>query len=231
MSNKNILVLGSKPDSKLPDIEVEKIYTANGAAERALNYKKKYPTTPLTCLVGAAEFVRNYRVRERIIKSHPERLIVRGHMGLPKELQNNCDLICYDFKSQWNFQKKFFNNSNLTMLMAEYFYHTNYIKKMTHFLKHLKHKNFQGISTGFFSILMALEENLDSDIIVSGIGMKGGKQFYKSERSNFFVYDSRARVDRYLINKLPKRYKDRISTLDTGLAEIDNISMWSGNFF
>jgi len=36
-----VLVLGSKPDSKLPDIQVKKIYTANAAAERVLEYKKK----------------------------------------------------------------------------------------------------------------------------------------------------------------------------------------------
>ena len=38
MSKKNILVLGSKPGSMLPNIKVEKIYTANGAAEKAQKY-------------------------------------------------------------------------------------------------------------------------------------------------------------------------------------------------
>ena len=59
--------------------------------------------------------------------------------------------------------------------------------------------------------------------------MTGGKQFYKSERSNYFVYDSRARVDRFLINKLLERYKDRLYTLDQELAEISGISLWKGN--
>ena len=51
--------------------------------------------------------------------------------------------------------------------------------------------------------------------------MKGGKQFYKSERSNYFVYDSRAKVDRFLIKRLLKKYKDRMYTLDADLAEIE----------
>ena len=42
MFNNNILVLGSKPDSDLPDINVKKIYTANAAAERADYFRKKY---------------------------------------------------------------------------------------------------------------------------------------------------------------------------------------------
>ena len=35
------IVFGSKPNSKIPKDKVKKIYTANGAAIRALNYKKK----------------------------------------------------------------------------------------------------------------------------------------------------------------------------------------------
>ena len=54
--DKYILVLGSKPGSKLPDIKVENIYSANGAAERAIEYKKKYPNTQHTALIGSKEF-------------------------------------------------------------------------------------------------------------------------------------------------------------------------------
>ena len=53
LSQKNVLVLGSKPDSVLPDLQVSSIYTANGAAERAKIYKEKYPNTPLICCAGA----------------------------------------------------------------------------------------------------------------------------------------------------------------------------------
>ena len=61
--------------------------------------------------------------------------------------------------------------------------------------------------------------------------MKGGKQLYKSERSNHFVYDSRARVDRFLITRLLKKYKYRLFTLDSDLTEVANINKWNGNSF
>lgn len=61
--------------------------------------------------------------------------------------------------------------------------------------------------------------------------MKGGKQFYKSNRSNYFVYDSRARVDRFLINRLLKKYKYRLFTLDKDLIQVANINKWNGNSF
>ena len=39
LHSNNILILGSKKGSKLPNIKVDMIYSANGAAERALFYK------------------------------------------------------------------------------------------------------------------------------------------------------------------------------------------------
>ena len=66
LSQKNVLVLGSKPDSVLPDLQVSSIYAANGAAERAKIYKEKYPNTPLICCAGASEFARNENVKSRI---------------------------------------------------------------------------------------------------------------------------------------------------------------------
>ena len=58
--------------------------------------------------------------------------------------------------------------------------------------------------------------------------MTGGKQFYKSERSKYFIYDSRARVDRFLINKLNIDYKNRLFSLDEELVNVANINKWTG---
>ena len=38
----NIMVIGSKPQNQLPNIDFDKIYAANGAAEVAYIYKKKW---------------------------------------------------------------------------------------------------------------------------------------------------------------------------------------------
>ena len=54
--------------------------------------------------------------------------------------------------------------------------------------------------------------------------MKGGKHFYKTERSKYFAYDSRPRVDRFLIRRLQKKYKNRLYSLDSGLFEIAKIN-------
>ena len=226
MKSQNILVIGSKPKSIIPKMLFEKIYTANGAAERALFYRKKYPKVSLTCLCGASEFVRNFRVKKRIIKSKPERLIIRsGKITLPKELTNHTKLICLNDQKQWNFQKNFFGLKSLSLLQGEYFYHEEYLKKIYYLLKCFKNKSFQGVSTGFYSILMALKENPHSKIIISGIGMSGGVQFYKSKRSETFDYSPRARVDRFLVKQIDKDLKKHLFSADKELVSNAGITL------
>ena len=230
MPENNVLVLGSKPDSKLPDLKVSKIYTANGAAERADYFRKKYVDNELICITGASEFVRNEHVSKRIKNSKPSRLIIRsGIINLPTILNSHTELKCISNLSQWSFQSNFFRFSFFALLISEFCHQEKILDKIIHVVKAIKNKKIQGVSTGFFAILLALIENPNTNIIISGIGMKGGKQFYKSERSNYFVYDSRARVDRFLVKLLLKKHKSRLYTLDTDLAEIAGIGIWNGD--
>jgi len=229
MFKHNVLVLGSKPGSNLPDIEVKRIYTANGAAERADYYRKVYSKNELTCICGASEFARNEQVSKRIINSRPEKLVIKsGLINFPEELKKFTKLICITNSNQWKFQSNFFKYKFISLLIAEFFHQEGFLNKLIHVLKSVKNKKIQGVSTGFYAILLALNENPDSNIIISGIGMKGGKQFYKSERSKYFVYDLRARVDRFLINKLSKKYKNKLFSLDSELVDIASINKWNG---
>ena len=79
--------------------------------------------------------------------------------------------------------------------------------------------------------MLALKENLDSNIIVSGIGMVGGGHFYPSERAKIFDHTPRARVDRYLIKRIDNKLKKRIFSLDRELVKIADVNYWKGNFF
>jgi len=89
--NKYILVVGSKPDSMLPDLKVEEILTANGAAEKAKKYIEKFENTKFTAVIGGSEFLKNSQVKKRVINSNPDFLVSRSGI--------------IDFK-QFNFKKK-----------------------------------------------------------------------------------------------------------------------------
>ena len=209
MLNEIILVLGSKPKSKLPKLNFKKIYAANGAVSKTNVYRQKYKSTELISVTSKKNFEKNPDVRNRIISSKPDRLYVRfGKVNIPYKLRN-CKYDFINHSDQWNFQKKFFKFQSLSLFLAEFFYKDNLFSKIKRFLKLFDNESLQGISTGFYSILLALEENPNSKIIISGIGFSGGGHFYKTKRSKKFNYDARSAVDRYLIKFLYKKLKKK----------------------
>lgn len=225
--NFDVLVIGSKPNSIIPNFSINKIYTANGAAERAEEYKKLFPKSYLTCLVGDLEFEKNINVKKRIIAAYPNRIIVRGSkIHLPEKLEKNCELKYLSFIKQQNFQAKFFRGGHFTMIYSELLRETKIENKIKYFLKKLKKFEFQGVSTGFFAILKAIEENPKSKILITGIGMSGGKQFYPNDRNKSYDYTERSRVDRFLVKKMKLDYKKNIYTTDEDLHLNGNIRLW-----
>jgi len=251
--SKYVLVFGSKPDSKIPDIKVKKIYSANGAAERAMLYKEKYPNTFHTALIGAKEFEENINVSSRVIKSRPDKLLVRmGQIKLPNELRNTKEITYSDQQDQFKFQSKFYKFGKLDIIFGETFYYEkNIIKILKHFKMCTSYRGFLGASTGFYSILLALYENPDCEIIVSGIGLVEGGHYYTSKdaygfiskttkkklennhnlKLNKFRNTSRCRVERYLINRIKNKYKKRIISTDDTMVYHGKLKTWNRETF
>ena len=76
-----------------------------------------------------------------------------------------------------------------------------------------------GYINSFFCYTLSHDENPQSDIVVSGIGMSGGVQFYKSERSKQYDYFPRARVDRFVAKLIKDEVKSRIFSVDDDFIE------------
>ena len=223
----DVLVIGSKPGSEMPDFHINKIYTANGAAERAEKYMQKFPDSNLTCVVGNIEFEKNENVKKRIISSSPTRIIVRGKkIHIPENLEKKCEKKYINLKEQRNLQSSFFNGGIFSIIFGEFFREVKLEDKLNYFFKKIKKFEFQGVSTGFFSILIAIKENPNAKILITGIGMSGGKQFYENERNKTFDYTGRARVDRYLVKKLKKEFLNNIYTTDEDLNRHGNFKLW-----
>ena len=225
MSKKNILVLGSKPGSMLPNIKVEKIYTANGAAEKAQKYLERFPNTPFTAVIGGREFEINEEVQKRVIKSHPDILLSRsGSIKFEKyDFPKKTNYEFFSFKEALFFQSQFFKLNILDILIKEFYYEEKISSKIIHVLRLIKNGKFGGVSTGFFSILHALKLYPESDIIISGIGMSFGGHFYDKKGSR---YNNRSKVDIALMKNLKKRFKDRLYTLDVDLNTNTKINLF-----
>ena len=223
-TNKYILVLGSKPDSFIPNLNYSHIYAANGAAEKTVDLKKNSETIEFTSIVGGLEFLKNLKVQKRVIESNPDNLISRV---------NEIDINKYNFSKQPNYE--FFSNFNQLMFQSNFFKfgfldiiskEMNYENKLLYKLKHLFKciKSGIGASTGFFAILYALNKHPEHNIIISGIGMSGGGQYYDINSDR---YTKRAMVDKKLILNLKKKYKDRLFTTDENLSYYGKLKIWN----
>tara|TARA_X000000950_G_scaffold24818_1_gene26631 strand:- start:11076 stop:11777 length:702 start_codon:yes stop_codon:yes gene_type:complete len=217
-----VLVLGSKPGSKLPNLKVKKIYTANGAAEKGSAYIKKYADTKVISIVGGREFEKNLDVQNRVLNSNIDEIVSRSgfvpfknYNFLKKPTTKYLTL-----NEQIKFQSNFFKFGKLNILLAEFFYENTFLMQLKHLINFVRKGMINGVSTGFFAILYALKENDQSKVIISGIGMQGGGHFYSKNTTR---YSKRANVDKKLIFCLKKIYKDRLYTIDKELEKNANI--------
>ena len=105
MDNKNdyVLILGSKPGSPMPNIEVTDVYAANGAAERAKTYKTFFPSANIISVIGAREFEKNIEVQKRVLDASPDIVVSRsGKLDPPvpaKSKLNSLELLLPNFTS------------------------------------------------------------------------------------------------------------------------------------
>jgi len=230
MSEKYILVLGSKPNSKFPNIKVEKVYSANGAAEKVQKYLDRFPDTSFTAVVGGREFEMNKEVQERVIKSKPDALLSRsGSINFGRyNFEKKTSYQFLSYKEALLFQCQFFKYNIFDIFIKEFHYEEKIFNKIYHVLKLVKHGKLSGTSTGFFSILYALKFHPKSDIIISGIGMSTGGHFYDK---NSKKYNNRSKVDKALLINLKKKFKDRLYTLDDDLNLNTKINLFKSETF
>lgn len=223
----NILVLGSKQNSLLPDIKVKKIYSANAACEKADLYLKKYPDTSHTSIVGLKHFMHDQGVQKRVLNSKIDKFVTRGK-GDINQFNFKSKIVQISLVKQFKMQSKMFKYGYLDLFLAELRYEEELFKKFYYLMKCLKQKSFLGVSTGFFAIIYALIENPDSEIIISGISMRQGSHFYPEATRNF---TGRANVDNYLIKNISKKFRTRLQSLDIELYQTHKIKKWNGRKF
>lgn len=153
--------LETKPS--LPDILVKKVYSANAACEKADEDLKKFQNVSHVSVVGVKQLLYEESVYKCILKSKIDKLVTRGIANLDRfhfayetiKLSNNLQL---------KIQSRFFNHGYLDLLIAKSKYEENLLNKFKHILNCVRFNLFTGCSTGFFAIIYALHENLNSKI-------------------------------------------------------------------
>ena len=72
LNNETVLIVGSGPGVKLPEI-----YSSNASAQLGATYKSFYPQAQHTCTIGSRSFLKIKKIKEEVVKSNPNHLIVR----------------------------------------------------------------------------------------------------------------------------------------------------------
>tara|TARA_B100001121_G_C18627621_1_gene592616 strand:- start:477 stop:1169 length:693 start_codon:yes stop_codon:yes gene_type:complete len=223
--HKYILVIGSKPDSRLPNLDVLRIYSANGAAEKANQYQKFFGKKKFTAVAGTMEFFKNRNVRDRVLKSEPNLIYFRS--GLVKNYHMEQFSKDVKFKSKSNFQQllfqsKFLRYGVLPIVFGEFFKEKKIFSKLKHLFKIIFIKGMLGANTGLFSIMLAKFENPDCKIIISGIGIiKTGDTFYGTKGTT-----NRSIVDKWIFSALDEKIKKDLITTDKETATSCNIQLF-----
>jgi len=217
------IVFGSKPNSKIPKYKVKVIFTANGAAIRGLKYKKLTQNAKLFAVVGRKEFYKK-EIQNNIYKSKPDLIICRSG----KIKVSNFYSKYFTSFSQIIFQSKFFKYGIFSIFLSEFKYETNFLEKINHLYQCVFKQKLQGASTGLFCILLALNDENNKNILISGIGLEGGDTMYEyvlAENKKHY-YMNRSNVDRYLIKHLRKKFINRLYSLDKDMSKNSKITLY-----
>ncbi len=221
--NKSVLILGSKPPGKIPKIEVQEVFSSNGSAELANLYIKKIKLVSHTCIIGAKSFTKLDHIKNRVISSNPNELVIRDYKKIYSYIPDlfNIKLKTTKFskKEQLKFQKICFNKGLIDILMAELNYEEKFLNKIVHILLGSLLNNLWGVSSGFFALLYAAKKYPNSNLIISGLSFEGGEHYYKQGK----MTDNRGKIDGYLFWHLKKQIKDRILIFDKEISKKLNV--------
>jgi len=221
--NGSVLILGSKPPAKIPKLDFIEVFSSNGSAELAKIYINKHKSVDHTCVIGARSFTKLNHIKNRVISAAPSTLVIRDYEKIysyiPELFNNNLKVINYTTFEQILFQKTFFNSGILNLFLAEVNYEDKFLKKLKHMLSGFFINGFMGASTGFFALLYASQKYPNSNLVLSGLGFKGGGHYYNDGK----MTDSRGRVDSYLLKYLNNQIKNRIYIFDKKMSEELNI--------
>ena len=128
-----VLVVGSKPNGRIPKLNFTKIYSSNGSAEIASSYKQKIYNIPHICVVSGRSFRKLNHIYQRVQNSEINTLIIRS---VEKNTDYHLNELNYDKLvkinniSQLYFQVSFFKLKFLNLIFGELQYENTFSKNV-----------------------------------------------------------------------------------------------------
>jgi len=230
LMRKFVLVIGSKPDSLLPYIAPEHVYTANAALALTKHYLSKgiIDITMIT-LVTTGHQLRNDNVKAAFRDVLPGRLYSRRHCveNQIKQIAPHTKFVQLTNQEQYDFQKNFLGRKLITAQILTFIYllkvkgGIKFILKRS--MKLIQNKPVTGVSTGLYAILLAAYEFPHHNILVTGVGLSSGGHF-DNELVQFG--EIRSRLDYQFAKSFPKTLLDRLYTTDRHFSKVTGAKLY-----
>lgn len=236
-SNKPVIILGSKPECHLPDVEPEIVFAANGAVEIGLFYRKKYGSKLISMVPGKDLFEQEH-IRHSIKQSQPDHIILLGTTHIEsntlgyvnKELQLDSSKVSIMsmYERNWVLVK------SLGWRRYVYAMKNSLVRGLRHPLTValpdvLTNRVFDwtGRSTGINASLYALREYPEHQVVMAGIGLVAGGHF-----NNEGVFKKKtAQADQIMMQYWVPKLRKQLFTTDDVMHEMGKVPKWEGPLY
>lgn len=226
----SIIILGSKPNAKLPFVNPLAVLTANAAVELGVKYKEKYNARVIS-LVGSGNLKENSHLQNALMQNIPDEIVILGEkIHDPRAFIVN-ELGLFNTKiTVLNFYERY-------RLMADHVgwrapiigrkslkpYHV--IEAMYDLLGP-KTMNWCNCSTGIGALFYAIKRFPNANqFIIAGIGLHAGDHYYGHGKFTDIAANRDKRVMKYWnVNKRPQLY-----TTDDAMHKYGKVPLWKQN--
>lgn len=232
---KIVVVLGSKPNSKFPDIAADVVLTANSAVEHALKYRNKYGSAVISMAPCNHLGDKDY-IQDSISKSEPDELVILG--GCISEVESFVRQKLELKNTKVNILNSHYVNWGLLDLLDLRKFVVLLISLFRRGLKYFvsnavpdffgkRDLDYLARSTGLNAILYVIErfKNVET-IVITGVGLQEGGHFNKLGEFT----DKTAKADRLVFSNWSLSRRRMMRTTDEQMNKIGHVTKWEGKY-
>lgn len=231
-SSDPVVVLGAKPEAKLPDVPAQAVVTANGAVELATPYKEKCGAR-IIGLVPAFELKDKKHIAESFQRAVPDEIIVfdgdsaemeafvRETLGITEP-----KLIVTTIQERHALMEHALGSNMRAKMLSRLQYRgwKYFLRTALWDLLGKRQRDWLTHSTGLDAIMFAQRYFPNAEIITAGIAPKSGEHF--NQQGQFL--EQTAISDRDTLRFWPKEIRPRIFTTDSVMSEVGDFPLWEG---
>ncbi len=229
-----IVVIGSRPGLRLPDVDATEVIAANAAVPLTQHYRSHFGSS-LTAVIASTGLRDDAWLKSALRAVAPDEIVVPGSKVA------NASAILTDelglegatiriFDRDWGFKllRERIGRRAYWAASRRYRFYTPEVKRLVRYVYRIlarKQMRSEMASTGVTAILLALtRSDPDGIVVVTGIGLTKGGHF-----NGLGTFGKgRARVDRAVMAGLPQRDRARLRTTDPEFARRAHVKMFDG---